>query len=54
MIESFEAATTISRSENSSCWNVGLRTHFSWMRPMRVAAIGPANGILEAFRANEA
>ncbi len=49
MIESFEPATTSSMSLYSSCWNVGLSTQLSCMRPTRTAAIGPCNGIFDAF-----
>ena len=54
MIESFDAATTMSMSLYGSCWKVGLRIHFSWTRPTRTAAIGPMNGIFEALSAYDA
>jgi hypothetical protein len=43
-IESCEPATTKSRSEYSSCWNVGLRIQLPCTRPTRTPAIGPAKG----------
>jgi hypothetical protein len=53
MIESAEPATTMSMSENSSAWNVGLRSHFPSTRPTRTPAIGPVHGIRLALSAND-
>jgi len=47
MMESAVPLTTMSTSENSSCWKVGLRIHFPSTRPTRTPASGPANGIFE-------
>src|SRR6266699_3569482 len=42
-IESFEPDTTMSTSENSSCWKVGFRTQAPSTVPPRTAATGPSH-----------
>ena len=51
--ESAEPATVMSMLENSSCWNVGLRTHWFSIRPTRTAAIGPCHGTSDIDSAAE-
>ncbi len=53
-IESRDPETMTSRSENSSCWNVGFRIHAPSTRPTRTAAIGPFQGTFEIIRAADA
>jgi len=53
-IESREPETVRSTSENSSCWNVGLRIHAPSTRPTRTAAIGPFHGTTDIVNAAEA
>src|SRR2546427_8885128 len=43
--------TTMSTSENSSCWKVGLRIHAPSTRPTRTAAMGPFHGTLDMVSA---
>ncbi len=53
-IESAEPDTTMSTSENSSCWNVGLRIQAPSTRPTRTAAMGPFHGTWDMVSAAEA
>src|SRR5947209_4248644 len=53
-IESAEPDTTMSTSENSSCWNVGFKIQAPSTRPTRTAAMGPFQGTLDISSAAEA
>ena len=53
-MDSREPETVRSTSENSSCWNVGLRIQAPSTRPTRTAAIGPFHGTFDSDSAVEA